>query len=137
MRSIALPVLLLAGVGFAGWHYQERIMAFTASLSSAAHLSSAQPSSAQPAEKPDVLYRWVDKEGITHFDQQAGKGRAIIYDGSRITPMGKVDASAPDSALKSDEKPEKSSTNPVVTMRQDALNKAQIMREEWNKQSGH
>jgi hypothetical protein len=79
MRILVL-LLVLAGAAFAGWHYKGRILAWI----------NPPPSADHPAEQPDVLYSWVDKAGVTHYEQDAGKGTRIIYDGSRITRMEPV-----------------------------------------------
>ncbi|MGH8492324.1 MAG: DUF4124 domain-containing protein [Moraxellaceae bacterium] len=75
--------LLLIAVVAAGWHYRARIMAAINPPASAAN----------PMEQPDVLYTWVDKEGVTHYSQAAGKGARVEYDGSGITPVAPVEAS--------------------------------------------
>lgn len=124
MRSIAIVILLLlAGLVFAVWHYQAHLLAFITSPSSAAN----------SAGKPDVLYSWADKDGVTHFEQQAGKGVAVSYDGSRITPMGRVGTATP--AEKENTSGEVSG-NPVFTVREELLENAKIMRKEKNRQAG-
>lgn len=56
----------------------------------------AAPVAAAPADdptgqQPDVLYSWVDKNGVTHFAQRAGRNATRLeYDGSRITPLEPV-----------------------------------------------
>lgn len=43
---------------------------------------------------PDVLYTWVDRNGVTHYEQRRpGKagGERVQYDGSRLTPLPPVD----------------------------------------------
>lgn len=74
--------LLLIGAAAAGWHYRASVMAFVNPPASAAH----------PMATPDVLYTWVDKDGVTHYSQQAGKGSRVEYDGAGITPMAPVEA---------------------------------------------
>ncbi len=74
--------LLLVGALAAGWHYRASIMA----------LVDPPASAANPAEKPDVLYTWVDDKGVTHFSAQPGKGsHKVELDGSRITPVQPVE----------------------------------------------
>lgn len=77
MRILMVMLLVLAGAGFTAWQYKDRILGFINPLLSADH----------PAEKPDVLYSWVDKDGVTHYEQDAGKGSRVSYDGSRITRL--------------------------------------------------
>lgn len=71
-----LVLALVAGLA-AGWHYRARLKALLWPLPSAAH----------PASPPDVLYTWVDSNGVTHYTQESGRGRRVEYDGSRITPL--------------------------------------------------
>lgn len=77
---IETGALLLILALAAGWHYRVRIAALIAPPASASH----------PSENPDVLYTWVDKEGVTHYSQEAGQGTRVEYDGSAITPMAPV-----------------------------------------------
>ncbi|MCD6061762.1 MAG: hypothetical protein K0S16_2073 [Moraxellaceae bacterium] len=49
--------------------------------------SVAAPLAAPAQQKPDVLYTWVDKDGVTHFEQGPQRGTRVVYDGSRITPL--------------------------------------------------
>lgn len=46
---------------------------------------------AHPGAPVDVLYSWTDPQGVTHYEQDAGQGRRLQYDGSRITPLAPVD----------------------------------------------
>lgn len=80
--GIVLGVLVLAAG--AAWHYRATIKAYI----------SPPPSASNPAEAPDVLYSWVDKEGVTHFSAKPvdGKAKRVEYDGSRITPVEVVEA---------------------------------------------
>lgn len=41
---------------------------------------------------PDVLYTWVDKDGVTHYEQRrGGKADRVEFDGRRLTPVAPVD----------------------------------------------
>lgn len=41
-----------------------------------------------PAARKDKVYRWVDAQGHTHYEQQAGRGReAVEVDQSRIQSL--------------------------------------------------
>jgi len=75
MNRTVMVVLALLITGWAGWKYKDRIMT----------MINPPPSADAPSENPDVLYRWVDKDGVTHFDQQADKGDRLEYDGTRVT----------------------------------------------------
>lgn len=78
-----LVVAVAAGV--AGWQYRERLQAL---------LRQPLPLVGAPVvapAAPDVVYSWVDKNGVTHFEQDAGRGQRVVYDGKRITPLAPVD----------------------------------------------
>lgn len=79
VEAAVLVLVLLVGTG---WYYRARLVAFVSPPASAAH----------PAASPDVLYTWVDADGITQFSAEAGKGRKRVeFDGSRITPVDPVE----------------------------------------------
>lgn len=115
MVTGVLVVVVLGGS--AGWHYRETIKAWL----------NPPPSASHPADTPDVLYSWVDKEGVTHYSQEpAGKGKRIEYDGSRITPVEVVEAPI----LPPQEEAGKDTTgNPVLDMRKEMERNARIMSE--------
>lgn len=77
-RSLVIVALVASVV--LGLHYRYQIMGLLHSQAAA-----------QSQEKPDVLYSWVDKKGVTHFEQDSSKGVRIEYDGNRITPLVPVD----------------------------------------------
>jgi hypothetical protein len=91
-----LMVLLVAGGAVAlGLHYRDRIVAVP------------HPATPPVLAKPDVLYTWVDRAGVTHFEQESGQGRRLEYDGSRITPLAPADPAqlaAADAATAADNK---------------------------------
>lgn len=77
MRLGWVVVLALA----AAWLYRERLGAVVV----------AHAPASPPAARVDVLYSWVDPQGVTHYEQDDGQGRRLQYDGSRITPLAPVD----------------------------------------------
>ena len=77
---VAAVVLAVA----AGWQYREHLLA-------AWERADPPPSAARPAVLPDVLYTWVDEQGITHYEQKSGRGQRVTYDGGGITPMARPD----------------------------------------------
>jgi hypothetical protein len=77
--AFALMLAVLAGVA---WYYKVQVK--TAFVSPAPQ---PPPSAQHPAQNPDILYKWVDKKGVTHYDQKPGRGEVVAYDGSRITVM--------------------------------------------------
>ena len=77
---LAVCVAVAAGVA---WHFKASLMARV----------NPPASASQPAESPDVLYSWVDDEGVTHFSAKPAKpgARQLEFDGSRITPVDVVE----------------------------------------------
>lgn len=123
-RGLGVVVLVLLAAGLGGWHYRARLMAFV----------NPPPSAAHPAEKPDVLYSWVDRDGVTHFSQESGKGTRIEYDGSRITPVAPVETSVLAEMPALEEKQE-AVTGSLHGLRQQMMEQAQQMREARQAQS--
>lgn len=123
-RGLGVVLLVVAVAGMTGWHYRARLLAFVNPPSSAAH----------PAEKPDVLYSWVDRDGVTHFSQESGKGTRLEYDGSRITPLAPVETSVLPDAPALEEKKE-ALTGSLHGLRQQMAEQAQQMREAKQAQS--
>lgn len=80
----AVAVVVAAG---AAWQFRDRLQDAWASRN-------PPPSAASPTAQPDVLYSWVDKDGVTHYEQRGGKGQRVEYDGSGITPMTRPDPEA-------------------------------------------
>lgn len=81
-KVVEAAVLMLVLALGAGWYYRARLEAFVNPPASAAN----------PAEHPDVLYTWVDENGVTQFSAEAGKGRKRVeFDGSAITPIAPVE----------------------------------------------
>lgn len=79
IEGAALVLVILLGTG---WYYGARLVAFVNPPASAAH----------PSASPDVLYTWVDENGVTQFSAEAGKGRKRVeFDGSGITPIDPVE----------------------------------------------
>lgn len=82
---ILMPVVLLV----LGLHYryqlQEMLFHCRDQAMAMLHLQAAARTG-----QPDVLYTWVDKNGVTHFEQQKG-GTRVEYDGNRITPLPPAD----------------------------------------------
>lgn len=80
MRILMVMFLVLVGAGWVGWQHKARLLA----------IISPPPSANHPAEHPDILYSWVDKDGVTHYEQDSGKGQRVVYDGRRITRLEPV-----------------------------------------------
>lgn len=81
-RMFMIALIMLVFVAGSAWHYRARIIAYI----------NPPPSASRPAESPDVLYSWVDDDGVTHFSARPGKGERLEFDGSRITPVDVVEA---------------------------------------------
>lgn len=118
-RVVTGVVVGIVLAGGAGWHYRETIKAFL----------SPPPSASHPADNPDVLYSWVDKEGVTHYSQEPGKkAQRIEYDGSRITPVEVVEAPVLPPAPATDEG-DASTGNAVLDLRKEMERNARLMEE--------
>lgn len=85
-RTATVAVVVAVVVAAAGWQYRDRLR----SAWEARHPAPA----AAPLAQPDVLYSWVDKDGVTHYEQRSGQGQRVEYDGSAITPLAKPDPEA-------------------------------------------
>jgi hypothetical protein len=83
MRFGIALLLLVIGTGVVGWNYRAELKA---------RFMPPAPVAQKPVQQPDVLYSWVDSQGVTHFEQQPGKGQRVVYDGSRVTPLEPVQA---------------------------------------------
>lgn len=95
-------VLLLVGVGAllagaaTGWHFRDRLRGLLPDAVRPAATDTAEAASRPvPQDHPDVLYTWVDANGVTHFEQEParnkGAAETVVYDGRRITPLAPVD----------------------------------------------
>ena len=102
-RSILILVLVVLAV--LGLHYRYELLSLLNHYRYRIMLV-LHPQAAASADKPDVLYTWVDKQGVTHFEQTRGSGARVEYDGKRITPLAPVDQAqlaAADAATAADE----------------------------------
>ena len=119
-RLVSGLLVLLVLAGGAGWHYRASIQAWI----------SPPVSAGNPAKVPDVLYSWVDKDGVTHYSQQPSKKTAqrVEYDGSRITPVDVVEAPLLPPEPEGDGE-DASTGNPVLDMRKELERNAQKMQE--------
>lgn len=80
MARIEAVAAAVAVAAVAGWQFQDRLFALAAGPAPAAAPGAVQ-------QKTDVLYTWVDKDGVTHFEQDSRRGTRVVYDGSRLTPV--------------------------------------------------
>lgn len=76
-------VLVIVLAALAAWHFR----APPASPAAAAAAPAGPSAAAGPA--PDVVYAWVDRQGVTHYAQRpaAAGGQRLVLDGSRVTPL--------------------------------------------------
>lgn len=116
-------MVLVAGAAVAAgiaWQYRA---ALTARLNPPA-------SASNPAESPDVLYSWVDDDGVTHFSAKPAKQGAtqLEFDGSRITPVDVVEAPVLPPAPEPGE-PGASSGNVLKDLRAEMEQNAKLMQE--------
>lgn len=119
-RLIGVVAVILAVAAGTAWHYRATIKAYFDPPASADN----------PAEAPDVLYSWVDENGVTHFSAKPGKPKAtrVEYDGSRITPVGVVEAPVLPSAPEEGEAGA-SSGNVLLDVRAEMERNAKAMNE--------
>ena len=83
-----VPLVVIVALGGAGWYYRAPLMAFV-NPSPPSPVVEVSPSSHAGAHK-DTVYRWVDQNGVTHFDQENGAGKkAVEIDQSRIQSLDK------------------------------------------------
>jgi hypothetical protein len=78
-------VVGFVAVGLAGWYFRGHLRASVSVAPQPAEAVVQQKPAIQ--QKPDVLYTWVDKDGVTHYEQEPGRGERVVFDGTRITPL--------------------------------------------------
>lgn len=131
-RSVVF--LLIVAMLVVGWKQQEKIMSWLQPLSAAATTaaSTVTNNTGSTAQPPDVLYHSVDKQGVSQFTQEPGKGRkAVIYDGSKTTVIKAV--RAPAVVPVDDSKP---AGNELMSLRNELEQNARVMSENKNAQRG-
>lgn len=141
--------LLIMGVVAVGWHYRDQLHAFVSPA--VARLPAALPAMAPPAARRapatrEVLYTWVDDRGVTHFEQRPGKGKPLVFDGSRITPLEPVDpaqaerlrqaAGASPTSATAPEGGASSSRGGLDSIRSDMVTGARAMKQSRDAESG-
>lgn len=102
-----VPVVVVGLLAGAGWHFREPLKARLDTLIQKVPAVSGQGASAVTDGK-ETVYRWVDENGVSHFDQRPHDGgQAVVIDQSRIQSMDSLDAPEVDEA-----------GNPVVSLPQ-------------------
>lgn len=120
-RMATVAALAVVVVAAAAWQYRDRLQA-------AWEARNPPPPVARLAQ-PDVLFSWVDKEGVTHYEQRAGQGQRVEYDGSGITPMAKPDPEAVERLRKAAGEEEKAaSAEGLMGLRQELQENARQMQ---------
>jgi len=92
-RETIVPVLVIALVAGAGWYYREPLKQqfdkSMSSMSSPAAGDQAAGSAGPVPPRKETVYRWVDENGVTHYDQKAVTGsEAVEVDQGRIQSYG-------------------------------------------------
>lgn len=91
MSQMWIKTLVMLGlVAGAGWHFREPLRVRLDALMKQPTVSAlAVPSTAESAlGGKETVYRWVDENGVTHFDQRPQQGsEAVVIDQSRIRAM--------------------------------------------------
>lgn len=119
MKGIVAGMIIVAALAAAGWHWREPIRA---------RLVPALPSGGAPAT-PDVLYRWTDENGVVHYDQSPGRGEAVVFDGSRITPLATPPAPLLPAAPEAAEEPRREGSQLLHGLRDELKRNAETMAE--------
>jgi hypothetical protein len=107
-----VPVVVAGLLAGTGWHFREPLKARLDSLMQKASVqdvvSGEGGSASTEADGKETVYRWVDENGVSHFDQRPHDGgQAVVIDQSRIQSMDSLDAPEVDEA-----------GNPVVSLPQ-------------------
>lgn len=87
-----VPVIVVGLLAGAGWHFREPLKARLDTLMQKVPAVSGEGASAVTDGK-ETVYRWVDENGVSHFDQRPHDGgQAVVIDQSRIQSMDSLDA---------------------------------------------
>lgn len=87
VRGARYFIVGLAAVAAAAWLFRDHLRAPATALR-----ATVAPVATPVQETPDVLYTWVDKDGVTHYEQRrGGKAERVEFDGARLTPVAPVD----------------------------------------------
>lgn len=91
------PLVVVGLLAGAGWHFREPLQA---RLDALMHRASVASTASVPvSEGKETVYRWVDDNGVTHFDQRQQPGsQAVEIDQRRIRSMDSLDAEQTDDA---------------------------------------
>lgn len=84
--AMALLVLVLA----AGWYFREPLQRHVDAWLGSKPATATLTPGGREAESPrkDTVYRWVDENGVTHFDQRPVDGsEAVVVDQAKIRSM--------------------------------------------------
>lgn len=98
----ALKALAVVGIMAAvAWFFQEPLLQKLRSFKGAPTVESAVRAESS-APRKDTVYRWVDEDGVSHFEQRPVEGsEAVVID------QGKIRSMAPEESV---------SGSPVVTL---------------------
>lgn len=85
------PLVVVGLLAGAGWHFREPLQA---RLDALMHRVPAASTASVPASgDKETVYRWVDDNGVTHFDQRQQPGsQAVEIDQRRIRSMDSLNA---------------------------------------------
>lgn len=123
MRRVVVSLLVVVML-VAGWVHKAWLIS----------LLGASPSGEGSAQSSDVVYHWVDQQGVSHFSQEPGEERQpVVYDGSRITVVEPVRAPF---AKTPQEKPEKQAGHEILNLRSELEQNARSMSERRDAQQG-
>lgn len=87
-----LPVVVVGLLAGAGWHFREPLQARLHAFMQKAPVVSGESASVSTDGK-ETVYRWVDENGVSHFDQRPHDGsQVVVIDQSRIQSLDSLDA---------------------------------------------
>lgn len=99
MRGLIVPLLVIGLVGAGGWHYREPLMQQVKALEARFKGEPADVVTERTGPEPrkDTIYRWVDENGVAHYEQQPVNGaQAVEIDQGRIQSLSQYQKPALD-----------------------------------------
>lgn len=95
-RKVLGPLIVVGLVAVAGWHFREPLKARLDAVLNKSGVAAAVSSATSPPSASggrETVYRWVDENGVAHFDQRPHDGsETVVIDPSRIQSMQRMDA---------------------------------------------
>lgn len=104
--AAVLVAAMAAGLAGVGNSLRGDFMKVVKEYTSEPTLEAGERGASEPL--PDVLYKWVDSHGVTHYSQEprARQAERMELDGKSITPLEPVDAGLAAKLARITEEPE-------------------------------